>query len=105
MKYFPKPTKELKRIVLKEHRKNMIKLAMDWFPEKMQAELMKHLNRPGWKKATFHFLFKRLCDEVVELDSVLFTKGNEVRRGRKEKAIKECLDIANFAMMIADNIK
>lgn len=105
MKQFPKATKELTKLVERDRRKNMIKLALDWFPKKMKDELMKHLNRPGWKKASFHMLFQRLLEEVIELDNVMFTRGNEVRKMDKDRAIRECADIANFAMMMADNLR
>lgn len=105
MKYFPKATKELKNLLEKQRRKDQINLSIEWFPKIMKDELMKHLNRPGWKKVNFHFLYARLLDEVIELDSVLFTKSNELRKIKKDKAIRECADVANFAMMIADNLR
>lgn len=106
MKYFPDLTKPSnKKTLEQDHRKNMIKLGLDWFSKEMEIELIKHLDRLGWKKANFNFLFKRLCDEVIELEKALFAKDCGIKRKNQKQIIKECADVANFAMMIADNIK
>jgi len=106
MEYFPDMTKpRIKKVLEQDHRKNMIKLAMKWFPKEMKGELMKHLDRPGWKKSNFNFLFKRLCDEVLELDEALFAKDQAIRKKNYKQIIRKCANAANFAMMIADNIK
>lgn len=102
MKALPDMNKpKIRKLLEQDHRKNMIKFALDWFPKEMELELMKHLDRPGWKQSDFRFLFRRLCDETIELDKALFAD----RKITRKQIIKECIDVANFAMMIADNIK
>ena len=62
---------------------------MNYFP-------IKHLDRPGWKHESIAYLLNRLGEEVAELcDAIEFNQPREV-------VIKECADVANFPMMIAD---
>lgn len=68
------------------------------FARLMEKKLaQKDLQYPnGWKDRDPDYLLKRVKDEVKELDEAL-SKG----RGAKG----ECVDIANFCMMIVDILR
>ena len=106
MNYFPHNiSKKDKELFRREFQKGMIKIAVPWFSREMESELTKHVDRPGWKREAFNFLYGRLCEEVIELDKALFENGRAIRKKNSKQIVKECADVANFAMMIADNIK
>ena len=96
MSYFPKFSPAEKELLQKEHQKGMIKNSVDWFSHLMTGELMKHLNRPGWKHECIAFLEDKLGEEIAELCDAI--ESNQP----KEAVEKEAADVANFAMMIAD---
>jgi len=55
--------------------------------------------KTGWKHSERLSLLNRVFQEWLELRDEMM-KGSQ---GSNEKIIKECCDVANFAMMIADN--
>jgi len=66
-----------------------------WFAEQMEQQLKANDHKGGWEGCTFYYLEKRLNEEVKELvDATKF-----------EDVIREVTDVANFAMMIADNAR
>lgn len=68
---------------------------VQWFSEQMEAALKANDHKGGWYDCEEGWLLRRLSQELQELRQAR-TKG-------REAVIKECADIANFAMMIADN--
>lgn len=54
-------------------------------------------NAAGWRNTTFSNLLKMLKDEIVELEVELLDQEDY------DFIIDECANVANFAMMIADN--
>lgn len=70
-----------------------------WFAEQMERVLRKNDHKGGWRESHTTWLFRRLDDETVELRKAL---GKN--RPFSKKTIDEAVDVANFAMMIADNI-
>jgi hypothetical protein len=66
-----------------------------WFAKEMESTLKKNDHKGGWQKETMEYLFNRLKEEVDELEPALYDKYR--------KCIREAADVANFAMMIADN--
>lgn len=74
-----------------------------WFAEKMEETLKVNDHKGGWgaDKCSMNYLHERLQEEVIELDYATGIVGKEAR----ELIIKECADVANFAMMIADRIR
>jgi len=54
----------------------------------------------GWSHCSVDWLFGRLCDETIELEEAL----KNYRGHSPTNILEECADIANFAMMIHDNI-
>jgi NTP pyrophosphatase (non-canonical NTP hydrolase) len=71
-----------------------IRPAVQWFAQQMEAKLRKNDHKGGWEGMTLSRLMSRLDDEVGELYRALSADTN---------VIEEASDVANFAMMIADN--
>lgn len=76
-----------------------IRQELAWFSGIMEMTLKENDHKGGWgaEQCTMDYLTGRLQEEVNELVSSL-------ESGRKEEIIRECADVANFAMMIADRI-
>ena len=69
------------------------------FASAMMTELQRNSYKGGWHHCSDAYLLRRLRDEVNELE-----KEARRRKGRNTEAIvSEAADVANFAMMIADN--
>ena len=65
-----------------------------WFANEMERKLLNNDAKGGWGHMTLKRLLSRLKQEVAELEVEINKKGN---------VIGEAADVANFAMMIADN--
>lgn len=76
----------------------LIRPVVLWFSKQMESKLKENDHKDGWKDTTVSQLLTLLKIEVSELDAEIDTV-NEIKR---EDVIKECADIANFALMIAD---
>ena len=70
--------------------------AVFWFARQMLAKLWENKTKDGWHNKENHWLFEQLEKEVEELKWSWDSPGDKIR---------ECADIANFAMMIADNYR
>ena len=67
------------------------------FAEQMELKLRENDHKGGWNDCHIYWLVQRIGDEQKELiDAVLF-KTDDVHA-----IIRECADVANFAMMVAD---
>lgn len=75
---------------------NSDRLAVLFFAEGMLYKLKKNSHKAHWETVSCDYLFDRLKEEVQELA--------DARSGTVEQIIDECYDVANFAMMIADNL-
>lgn len=74
--------------------------ALQEFAQKMERELQKHdatRGQMGWRDESPTWLLDRLHEELVELDMAMDS-------GTDEEVEKETIDVANFAMMLADVI-
>ncbi len=88
----------------KPREESIDKEAIANFSVEMLAKLRQHSYKAGWQKMSNKKLFMLLCEEVNELSAELIAiTTDDVER--KQAAIRECADVANFAMMIADNLK
>lgn len=65
----------------------------------MEAQLRANDNKPGWDGDPLESLLQRLREESDELASEIYKRAF----GEKHAITKEAADVANFAMMIADN--
>jgi hypothetical protein len=71
----------------------------------------KNLAKGGWEGCSFNYLFGRLKDETDELywavNAIEQAKksefSQELLKSIAKQLLKEATDIANFAMMIANN--
>lgn len=86
-----------------------IRSELMWFANQQEKKLSKRMaSKVAWQKTGVRVLANRLLDEVEEL-VVEIKKGMEqTRQGSMpdtDSIIDECVDVANFAMMIADKAK
>ena len=68
----------------------------------MEKILKQNDHKSGWQTAPYNYLYRRLLEETTELFIALYEYKIYSGRSKKEAIINECVDIANFAMMIAD---
>lgn len=73
-----------------------IDLAVDAFTECMREKLIENMHKGRWGNCSKQYLMTRLAQEKKELSAALKTEDAEA-------IVQEAADIANFAMMIADN--
>jgi hypothetical protein len=83
---------------------------VQWFAEEMEAKLKENDHKGGWYGCRFRALFPRLREETDELLLAahplnLDTMAEKLTEEDACNLIRECADIANFAMMIADNVR
>jgi hypothetical protein len=83
-------------------REKDIRSALQVFALYQESILRKHDDKLHWSRVSNKYLLKRLKDEVQELASSLWNKGQLISR---DDVQCECADVANFAMMIFDNIE
>lgn len=72
--------------------------AVRWFSRRMLTKLRANDHKGGWQNLDRRWLLHRLRQEIAELDRAL-------RRNDPHAIIHESSDVANFAMMIADNTR
>jgi len=77
-----------------------------WFANKMEKklQLMEVIHQPRWTATSGRFLLNRLLDEAEELVDAIEESYHLHAAGYKpvlDSVISECIDVANFAMMIA----
>jgi hypothetical protein len=70
--------------------------AVTWFAGQMEKKLQENDHKGGWGDMTFDELYLRIKKEMQEL------LGAEMMKKSPEDIIRECSDVANFCMMIAD---
>lgn len=74
-----------------------IRTSVKNFSVEMEAKLKKNDQKGGWENQSIIDLFEYLCEEKSELEDAIY--GEDYRA-----IIEECADVANFAMMIAENV-
>jgi len=90
-----------------ENTREDIDRAIEDFSVQMVAKLLLTRHRTHWMHCDADLLLKRLHDEVRELDvemSALVNAGQPLDSHKRKAIIRECADVANFAMMIADKM-
>lgn len=73
---------------------------VQWFAEEMEKVLRNNDHKGGWDKYDDGYLVWMLRNNLAELTELIFQESKDV-----QKVIKEAVDVANFAMMIADNAR
>ena len=67
---------------------------VQWFAERMEVKLRSNDWKGGWRKMTPTEILARIREETDELEDGL--------RGGAVNVMLEAVDVANFAMMLAD---
>ena len=80
------------------------------FTKKMQQGLNENSYKGGWKSLCPIELLQRIKEETEELQAELEFNTDEVEYSYTDKQTiiniqTECADIANFAMMLSDNLE
>jgi len=82
-----------------------------WFAHQMQKKLDQRMaDKTGWLRTHNKELMARMMDEVEELLEAMQHAYKpdldlEETRGAFDDMLRECVDVANFAMMIADKCR
>lgn len=71
-----------------------------WFAEEMEKVLRENDHKGGWNKCDDGYLAWMLRDNLTELCEAAFQEPKDLL-----KMTKSAVDIANYAMMIADNVR
>lgn len=76
---------------------------LEWFAEEMEKKLQENDHKVHWSEVDGDYLISRMEQEMVELMKAII----DVRfgSGDPKEVIYEAADVANFAMMIADNMR
>lgn len=78
---------------------NHLQPVVAWFASAMQAKLDQNRHKGSWRDDDIWQLYARLMQECGELFEAF------LRAGDAREIIEECADVANFALMIADNAR
>ena len=80
--------------------------AVRWFAEQMELKLRANEHKGGWANERKRSLMKRLYGEAWELSLVFQeSQADTIHECLDPGIIDEAADVANFAMMIADNCR
>jgi len=74
----------------------VLRSELQWFAEEMEKVLRQNDHKTHWSKCDIKYLHNRLMDEIHELSDSVACESPPV------VIIKEAVDVANFAMMLAD---
>ncbi len=77
---------------------------VSWFATQMELELRKHDDQRGavgWRDERIRYLLDRMLEEVDELVAL----RPYLATAQADEVVSEAADVANLAMMIADNIR
>jgi len=76
--------------------------SVNYFGKEMVKKLEENAHKGGWGRCTPTYLSRRLGNELKELRAIMHNPYKTA--DTKKEIIRECADIANFAMMIAENV-
>ncbi|KXI78643.1 hypothetical protein ACS52_11525 [Bacillus cereus] len=79
----------------------MIRTEVSWFAEHMESKLQENEHKTGWTDCSVEFLSSQIRKNLNELDS-MFAELPANYSVFSTNVIRQCSDIANYAMMIAD---
>lgn len=77
-----------------------LRKALQVFAEEMEKELKRNEFRGDWRECNPEEMMARLWDEVYDLDDAVERVSQG--RGEKKEVLKEAVDVANYAMFVAD---
>ena len=104
---------ELDRLRTEAARWQALRPEVQIFAEAMERKLRENDHKGGWDDMPSRWLRGRLAGEVRELEAAIAAYIDKIDICNREQdlsksrqaILSECADIANFAMMIADNCK
>ena len=76
----------------------LVRESVWWFAQQMELKLLENEHKGHWARDSLLGLLQRLHEESCELLAA-------IRHENIENVIREAADVANFAMMIADNAR
>ncbi|SDY43510.1 hypothetical protein [Bacillus sp. 166amftsu] len=79
----------------------MIRKEVKWFAEHMESRLQENNHKTGWEDCTVDFLSSQINRNLNELNG-LFEELPANYSVLSANIIRQCSDISNYAMMIAD---
>lgn len=79
------------------------KLAVEIFNKTMLAKLRENSHKPHWESEEPQDMLEMLKGEVEELEDVLGRRRYTMKQ--VHDVMRECADVANFAMMIHDIVR
>lgn len=75
-----------------------IRASVRKFSELMETKLKLNDHKGGWGGCDVRWLLKRLREETGEIETAML-------KGDPKSVALECVDVANFAMMLSENFK
>jgi len=84
-----------------------VRASVEWFATSMEVQLRVNDYKGGWKNCDLPFLLRKLEAEFRNLSLEVTLHGNLKTDQRPNHAtiLRKATDLANFAMMIADNCR
>jgi len=73
------------------------------FALKMEEKLKDNDHKGGWNSSSISYLMSGMDREIEELSYAVGQEGQIYTRKDRANIVSECADVANFAMMLADN--
>jgi hypothetical protein len=89
---------ELAKLEEQARQAAFLRPAVLWFATEMEKCLQANDHKGGWEHCEDVYLVDRLYDEIEELEEALVHED-------PERIIREAGDVANFAMMLADQAR
>lgn len=71
----------------------------------MEEKLKENDYKGGWKDCETGNLLSMACDEIKEVAPAVSTMNKSTTNKNINDVQKECADVANFMMMISDNLQ
>jgi NTP pyrophosphatase (non-canonical NTP hydrolase) len=100
-------TQDLEQFTINVDLNTFLRPELKTFVIQMEEEMRAndHKGKDGWKTYSESHLFAKLLAEIQELYEAM-VKARTVRETHRyiDDVISECADVANFAMMLADNV-
>ena len=86
-----------------------VRKEVEWFSKWMEKKLRANDHKEHWSRSPIAYLFGRLMEELGELglalcDAALLDEDDPRAVCYDEEIVGEAVDVANFAMMIADKL-
>ena len=78
---------------------NKYKTLTQNFALKMQDICFKNRHKIGWQRLSNINILQKIKEETTEIETALLNQKST------KEIIDECVDVANFCMMLADNLK